>query len=834
MSRVRTALLFRGSYAYLLLFVMLLAASATFAQTPQNRYLAYDTYADTNLTAGEIILATNASGQVCAEDYYYLLLINPDGTLAYYKSISSLSAIKDRGALLGITIDSSGDCYLAGQGSIAPTPGAYQTNKSLGLYVVKFNPQGNTVFATYAGGSGDDTPSGIALDPSGNVWLTGTTSSNDFPVTSNAIQSTFGGGSSDAFITELNPTGTKLLYGTYLGGSAAENQDEEPPKGGIAVDSSGNVYVSGTTFSSNFPVLNALQPTLPPSGEDAFVTKISNTGTLLYSTYLPSDGSVGTGMAADSAGNAFVAAYAGAAGFIEKLNPTGSSLVYTYSLPCCGDLITALQADSQGNLSVAASYGALLNPIESAGAFSVVDLDPNGNLIFGTYIGNGGQFSGGTAQLVSMGIDSSDSLYVGYYISSYDSPPLLKPFYGTFEPDQGCCGGIENMIAKVALGTGASFAMPTTVQYPSEAVGNTGEQPILFTLFDTGTTNIDISSITSNLADFVIEQNQCPASLTPATQCNVSVTFFPTEGGIRTGALVIDDDSPGNPHMIQLTGVGLAPGVNIGPTSLTFAVQGINTTSPAQKVSLQNTGPQSLSITQIAISGTNATDFAESNNCGVSLASGDSCTISVTFTPTALGSRTATLTITDGVGVQTVALAGTGTTSLGLGIPAGGSGSASVAPGATAKYTLSIGGAQLSGTATLTCTGVPAGATCTVPGSANISATTPTQFTVSVTTTAPTSAAFEHHSLSLPWFWATALFGIVWLPFTQRSRHTARKIAAISSLLLVVFLVSCGGGTGGSSGGGGTGGTPAGTYNLTVTATMGSTNESQTLTLTVQ
>jgi Abnormal spindle-like microcephaly-assoc'd, ASPM-SPD-2-Hydin/Beta-propeller repeat len=811
----------------------LLAAVTAFAQTPQNRYSAYSTYLDpdprTQIHDQAPSIAATTSGQVCAVTEYFLSLINPDGTLVYQKAITSLGVFKDFGAPFRVAIDSAGDCYLAGYGPIVPTPGAYQSKKSTGMYVAKFDPHGNNVFATYMGGSGYDVPiGGIALDPSGNIWLTGTTNSNDFPVTPNAIQSSFQGGATDAFIAELNPAGTMLLYGTYLGGSNDESSTEYYATGGIAIDSSGNVYVTGTTFSTNFPVLNALQPTLSGTN-DAFVTKISNAGTLLYSTYYGGGAVFSTGIAADSAGEASFVAFAssGAAGFVTKLNSDDSALVYSTFLP--GLVPSSIQVDSFGNASFAGITPGyivqLLNPIQSEPSCCfLMDLDPNGNLIFSSQFG-GPTDEAGEEMKVWMGMDSNSNVYVGSPVYGAFSPPLLSPIYGTFSP---CCYD-EPLLTKIALGTGASFSMPTTWQFAGEQVGST--KTLAVTLYNTGTTDIDISGITVN-EDFTLVGNLCHGTLTAGTQCNLTVSFTPTEGGARNGTITINDDSPGNPHIIQLAGIGLAPGISLNPTTLTFPAQGINSTSPAQNVTMQNTGGASLSISQIAISGANAGDFAELNTCGLSLAAGASCTISVTFTPTALGPRAATLNIIDAVGTQTVNLTGTGTTSLGLGIASGGSSSATVTAGSKATYTLSIGGGGLSGTATLSCTGAPAEATCTVPDSENLSATTASTLTVTVTTTAPSSAALQKRPSSLVWFWAVALIGIVWLPAGQQSRRFAWRSAAILSLLLVMFLASCGGGNGGG-GTGGSGGTPAGTYNLTVMATMGSTHQSQALKLTV-
>lgn len=278
--------------------------------------------------------------------------------------------------------------------------------------------------------------------------------------------------------------------------------------------------------------------------------------------------------------------------------------------------------------------------------------------------------------------------------------------------------------------------------------------------------------------------------------------------------------------------VGLTPTAVVNPVALTFLSQAVNTNSPAQKVTLQNTGGASLSITKIAVSGSNSGDFNQTNTCGSSLAENASCTISVAFTPAAAGTRTGMLTISDSAGNQIVNLTGIGA-SLVLGVASGGSDSATVRASSTATYTLSIGGGGVSGTATLSCTGAPPGATCSVPGSVNVSDTQASNFTVSVSTMARSTASLQRRALAFPWFWATAMIGLVWLPGERRARPVARRITGIASLLLLVLLASRGGN--GSNGGGlGSGGTPAGTYKLTIAATIGTIRQAQILTLTVQ
>ena len=148
-------------------------------------------------------------------------------------------------------------------------------------FVTVFNSSGAAlVYSTFLGGEGKDQGLAIALDSSGDAYVTGLTQSSlHFPLKS-ALQGTFGGGTQDAFVTELNPTGTALVYSTFLGGSADDAGSS------IAVDGSKNAYVTGQTNSStNFPLASATQGTLG-GGSDAFVTEISASGSLVFSTYL--------------------------------------------------------------------------------------------------------------------------------------------------------------------------------------------------------------------------------------------------------------------------------------------------------------------------------------------------------------------------------------------------------------------------------------------------------------------------------------------------------------------------------------------------------------------
>jgi hypothetical protein len=214
-----------------------------------------------------------------------------------------------------------------------------------------------------------------------------------------------------------------------------------------------------------------------------------------------------------------------------------------------------------------------------------------------------------------------------------------------------------------------------------------------------------------------------------------------------------------------------------------------------------------------------------------------SCTISITFTPTAAGAAIGTLTITDSApdSPQSVPLSGTGTSpTLALGVASGSSSSAKVTAGSSATYTLSIGGGGMSGTASLSCTGAPAEATCSVPATESVNATTVSNFSVNVTTTASSLASiFPYRFGTRPWPWAFALWGIVGIVFLTKPPSQRPVLRLLwTAPLFAILLCSCGGGGGAS--GPKNPGTLAGTYTLTVKATSGTTTQSQNLTLVVQ
>ena len=200
----------------------------------------------------------------------------------------------------GIAVDSAGDAYVTGYTYSPDFPTVHALQPTFGgdvdAFVAKLTADGSAlVYLTYLGGSGEDYGNSIAVDSAGDAYVTGYTYSPDFP-TVHALQPTFGG-DVDAFVAKLRSDGSALDFSTYLGGSGEDYGN------GIAVDSAGDAYVTGSTTSTDFPTVHALQPNFGGGFTDGFVAKLRLDGSaLVFSTYLGgSDYDVGRSIAVDSA-----------------------------------------------------------------------------------------------------------------------------------------------------------------------------------------------------------------------------------------------------------------------------------------------------------------------------------------------------------------------------------------------------------------------------------------------------------------------------------------------------------------------------------------------------
>jgi len=316
------------------------------------------------LAQGSFPITPGAFQTTCTEVCAFVSKLNPEGSgLVYSTYLGNTYAYPN-----GIALDAAGNAYVTGFTDAADFPttkGAFRTTPagSSDAFVTKLNAAGSAlVYSTYLGGSDSDSGVGIAVDASGNAYVTGGTTSPDFPTTAGSFQGAYGG-NSDAFVTKLNPTGSAVIYSTYLGGSGGDSGS------GIAVDISGTAYVVGDSSSLNFPTTpGAFQTAYGGGPSDIFVSRLNASGSALtYSTYLGGGGKdQSAAIAVDSAGNAYITGWAlpgfpttpgaladGTAGsaLVTKLNPTESALAYSTYLE--GGLSgNGIAVDSSGNVYV--------------------------------------------------------------------------------------------------------------------------------------------------------------------------------------------------------------------------------------------------------------------------------------------------------------------------------------------------------------------------------------------------------------------------------------------------------------------------------------------------
>jgi hypothetical protein len=374
----------------------------------------------------------------------------------------------------GIAVDGSGNAYVTGftNSTNFPTANPLQTSNagSNDVIVTKINAAGSAlVYSTYLGGSGDDGGSGIAVDGSGNAFVTGTTYSTNFP-TANPLQAS-NHGANNAFVTKVNAAGSALVYSTYLGGSGADFGY------GIAVDGSGNVYLTGSTGSTNFPTNNPLQASFGGGPDDAFVTKINAAGSaLVYSTYLGGSGAdFSDGIALDGAGNAYVTGETTSTNFpttnpiqsnfggfvdvfVTKISADGSAKVYSTYLGGSGtDEGRGIAVDGAGNAYVTGLTSStnfpIANPlrVSNGGGYDafVTKINAAGSaLVYSTYLGGSGDDYGR-----GIAVDGAGNAYVTGYTYSLNFP--------TTNPLQASNGGATDVFVTKINAAGSALVYST-------------------------------------------------------------------------------------------------------------------------------------------------------------------------------------------------------------------------------------------------------------------------------------------------------------------------------------------------------------------------------------
>ncbi len=358
---------------------------------------------------------------------------------------------------------------LPGEGGhrrVAVSLGSYDRSRPLVI-----DPE--LMYSTYLGGTDDDVPSGVAVDGAGNAYVTGVTASADFPGVGDGSLQSVNAGQFDAFVTKIDAAGTGIVYSTFLGGSGGETG------GTIAVDTAGNAYIAGSTFSSDFPVLHPIQAH-NAGFADAFVAKIAPAGdALVYSTYLGGQNfDYGFAIAIDSSGNAYLTGdsaspdFPGTAdspiqssvvpgkyhGWVTKIDAAGSAIVFsTYLGGKSFDDGYGIAVDGQRNVYVTGQttssdfIGAAGGPIQAAlGGSSdafVTKVNASGTaLVYSTFLGGSGSDIG-----LSIAVDSNRNAYV---TGATTSPDFPKADESPIQ-DHNEGGGNDAFVAKIDAAGGA-------------------------------------------------------------------------------------------------------------------------------------------------------------------------------------------------------------------------------------------------------------------------------------------------------------------------------------------------------------------------------------------
>jgi Beta-propeller repeat/HYDIN/CFA65/VesB-like, Ig-like domain len=494
----------------------------------------------------------------------------------------------------GIAVDANGNAFVAGNTFSTDFP-ATVGDTSCGTdgncnassftifddaFVAKLNSSGVLAYATYLGGSGKDVGSRIRVDSSGNTFLTGQTSSADFPVPKGfqTVCSNCTTTEPDAFVAKLNATGSSVLYSTFLGGTSFDRGND------LALDASGNVWVIGQTDSPDFPTTsNALQPTDPDSGNfsDAFLAKInpaaSGATSLVYSSYIGGDKyDAGYGIALDGSGNIYIAgesfsseAPAGSSGFdttpngddavVAKLNPTATKLIYfTFLGGASSEFAYTIAVDSGGNAYVTGGTNSTnfptASPLQStnqgSGDAFLTKLSADGkSLVYSSYLGGTSSEAG-----FGLALDSSRNAYIVGSTISTDFPATTGSVQET-------SGGIDDAFAAKFAFTGPELVFnPLSLDFGSHLVGTTTTKTL--TVTNTGNANLTITALTisgTNSGDFTLDSSSTCTTSTPVAPngtCTVVIKSTVGAAGDRTAALAIASNAgSGN---VPLTGKGTA------------------------------------------------------------------------------------------------------------------------------------------------------------------------------------------------------------------------------------------------------------------------------------
>jgi uncharacterized repeat protein (TIGR01451 family) len=513
----------------------------------------------------------------------YLLKFNSTGTTILYSTLLGGGAT-DRGS--SVRTDNFGNAYLVGYTSSLDFPNENALQNSLGgsfdAFVAKVDTNAtgtaSLVFCTYLGGTSDDKGYGLALDPGNNIYVAGQTTSNDFPLL-NPTQATKGG-SFDAFIAKISSAGTKT-YATYLGGSGDDRAT------GIAVNSSGNAYVTGYTASTNFPTAIPLQLS-NGGGADTFVSKLNTAGDgLLYSTYLggsanedfTSTTTFSGNIAVDSAGNAYVTGYTSSNNFptaapFQAANAGGASDTFVAKIsdttPAADFALSANPASQTVNPGNSTSYAVTASP--TGGFTGTVALS-----VSGLSADAGGAFNPPSITLT----DSNAKSSVLTITTTSSTPP------GTYTLNLGGTSGNLQHNTSVSLivsgATSANLAVTKTAS-PNPAIVSTNltYRIVVTNKGPSPATNAVLTDILPAGVTFNSASTPSPGSCSGTTTVTCSFGSIPT-GGSAIASILVTPQATG-----QLSNTASAAASESDPDTSD------NSATIVTQVTTQSTGPSML------------------------------------------------------------------------------------------------------------------------------------------------------------------------------------------------------------------------------------------------
>jgi len=752
-------------------------------------------------TFGNLFIADMLNERIRRLDAVSQIITTVAGTGFYgYNGDGSTATAAQLNSPIAVAVDGSGNLFIADQLNqrIRRVDAKTQVITTVaGNGTAGFNNDG--VLATTAELNG---PSGVAVDGSGNLFIADTINNRIRRVDAGTqiITTVAGNGSGTC------PSGDGVLA-TLV---------ELCTPSSVTVDRAGNLYFSeaGLGRVRRVDVATQIINTVAGNGNSGF----SGDGNPAVSAQLNDP----SGLMVDDSGRLLIA---------DQLNNRiRATLVPPFLLTQPGTLSFSTQALGTASASQAVTLtntGVVQLTISSIGISAGFTETDN--------------CAAGVASLATCTINVSFA------------PSMPGSQAGTLTIAGNAFGGPQAVNLSGAAGVGPVASLgEASLTFSNQLAGTTSSAQTL-TLRNNGNGPMTVTSIVAG-GDFAASNN-CNGSVAAGGSCTISVTFAPTVVGPRTGTLTVTDNSQGvagSTQTASLSGTGLGPLVSLSGSSLAFAGQLITTASPPQTVTITNSGTANLTVSTVSIAGQNATDFAKrTDTCtGATVAPGGTCTISVTFTPGAVGARGGTLTVTDNAAgsPRTVTLLGTGQ-DFNIAVTSSGSSTATVTPGQVATYLLSIGGfTGLSQTINFACSGAPSESICTVsPSSVPPGTAGPVALTVQATTTAPTLApptarrappfrpeGVGRITILLLGLLISAGLAGGWAGRYPRPAGLRFGLAIAACLVLALALAACGGGGGG---GGGSvyhdPGTPTGTYTLTVTGSASALQHTTTLTLTV-